>query len=389
MGKIKLDNQSLRLRVAIVSDAIYPYHRGGKELRYHELIRRLSNCADIDIYTMKWWDGQPIQEVAGIQLHAISPLIPLYVNERRSLVQALRFGLACFRMLRYDFDVLEADHIPFLQVLVLRLVTMIKHKPFVVTWHEVWGRDYWQQYLGPIGFVASLIEKLAMHMPDHIIAASPQTAQRLREYLGKRVAITVAPNGIDLDEVESAYPDSMLTDLVVVGRLMAHKRVDMLLDAVSILHAEGLPVTCRVIGKGPEHLKLHKKAEQLGIDAAVDFRHDVSEQKDVYSLVKAAQICVFPSAREGFGIAVLEALACGVPVITTSATDNMARHLVDHSARGMVCEPTVAALARAIHMMLTSGRGGLGNPDPWLSEYSWEATANKVVGALSTGRRTA
>ena len=43
--------------VALVSDAIYPYFRGGKELRYHELSTRLSQRADVHVFTMKWWDG--------------------------------------------------------------------------------------------------------------------------------------------------------------------------------------------------------------------------------------------------------------------------------------------------------------------------------------------
>lgn len=366
----------------MVSDAIHPFHRGGKELRYHELTKRLAEHADITIYTMHWWEGPQVRAEDGVTLRAISVLIPMYVNDRRSLAQALRFGLACLRMFRYDFDVLEADHIPFLQVIVLRLVATLKRKPLVVTWHEVWGRAYWREYLGLAGYAAWLIEALAMRLPDQIIAASPQTANRLRASLGDRRAISVAPNGIDLAAVEEAYPHSERTDLVVVGRLMAHKRVDMLLESVAMLQAEGLPVTCRVIGNGPEQRELHKKARELGIEDAVDFRHDVGEQKDVYGMLKAAKVCVFPSAREGFGIAVLEALACGVPVITTSAPDNLARHLVERSARGIVCEPTAAALAEAVRTALSAAGPRPGNPEPWLAEYSWDAMTGKVAEAF-------
>jgi glycosyltransferase involved in cell wall biosynthesis len=366
--------------VAIVSDAIHPYHRGGKELRYHELTRRLAGRGDIHVYTMQWWNGPRVRQEDGITFHAISRLVPLYVKDRRSLWQAAAFGLACLRMLRYDFDVLEADHIPFLQVLVLRLVTTVKRKRFVVTWHEVWGRSYWRQYLGRLGFAAWLIESLAMRLPDHIVAASPQTAERLRASLGDKPIISVAPNGIDLAEATNAHPDSAPTDIAVVGRLMSHKRVDMLLESIAQLHAEGMPVTCRVIGDGPERTALHEKASELGIADAVEFRHDVSEQKDVYGLLKAARVCVFPSAREGFGIAVLEALACGVPVITTSSPDNMARYLVQRSVRGTVCEPSATALAAAVKTVLAGP--GPGDPDPWLREYSWDAMTDRVAEAF-------
>ena len=378
----RLDGEKRPRKVAIVIDAIHPYSRGGRELRYHEITQRLAGRVDIDIYTMHWWDGPPVREEGGVTFHAISPLVPLYTNKRRSLWHAFRFAIACFRMLRYDFDVLQADHIPFLHVPVLWLVTLLKRKRLVVTWHEVWGRKAWLRYLGAAGYAAWLIEAMAMRAPDHIIAASAQTAAQLRALLDGRDAITVAPNGIDLTAVEAVSPHETATDLGVVCRLMAHKRVDKLLEKDGMLHAEGRPVTCRVIGDGPERSDLHEKVHQLGIASFVDFRHDVSEQKDVYRLLKAARACVFPSAREGFGIAVLEALACDVPVITTSAPDNLAQHLVARSARGVVCEPSAEALAAAIRGVLTGGHVTLGSSDAWVKEYDWDAMTDLVAEAL-------
>jgi glycosyltransferase involved in cell wall biosynthesis len=366
--------------LAIVSDAIHPYHRGGKELRYHELTRRLAGRADVHVYTMNWWNGPRVRTEDGITFHAISRFVPLYVKDRRSLWQAAVFGLSCLRLISCDFDVLEADHIPFTQVFVLRLITALKRRPFVATWHEVWGRSYWREYLGRLGYLASLVEALAMRLPDRIIAASPQTADRLRASMRNKRPVIVTPNGIDLAEVASAYPDSAPTDLVVVGRLMAHKRVDMLFEAMALLRAAGTPLTCRVIGDGPERASLREKANALGLADAVEFRHDVSEQKEIYGLLKAARVCVFPSAREGFGIAALEALACGMPVITTSAPDNQAQHLVRRSVRGTVCAPTAQTLAAAVETVLAGP--GPGEPEPWLREYSWDAMADRAAEAF-------
>jgi glycosyltransferase involved in cell wall biosynthesis len=371
--------------VAMVTDAILPYHRGGKELRYYELSRRLADRAEVHVYTMQWWDGPRVRREGGVTFHAISPYVPLYVNEqRRSVRQACVFALSCMRLLLYDFDVLEADNIPFLQVFVLRLVTLLKRRRLVVTWHEVWGKSYWRQYLGWAGYAAWLIEEMAMRLPDHILAASPQTADRLRASLRRRCEISLAIHGIDLDEVMGVHPVAVSSDLAVVGRLIGHKRVDMLLEAVALLRADGMTVTCRVIGDGPERIALHQKAEALGIADAVDFRHNVSEQKDVYALLKASRVCVFPSAREGFGVAVVEALACGVPVITTSAPNNLAQHTVARSERGIVCAPSATAIAEAVKSILSSTdpTDRPGNPEAWLQEYTWNAIAEKVAEAL-------
>ena len=375
--------------IAFVSDAIYPYHRGGKELRYHELARRMAGRADVHVYTMRWWAGPRVRTADSVTFHAISPLIPLYTGGRRSMRQAVLFALACLRLLGCRFDVLEADHMPYLQIFVLRLVATLRRKRFVVTWHEVWDRDYWRQYLGPAGLAAWFTQCLAMRLPDHIIAASPQTADRLRAILGARASITVAPNGIDLDAVGGCRPDPAATDLVVVSRLVEHKRVGMLLDAVALLHAQGMPVTCRVIGDGPERAALRAQARALGVDHAVEFRHDVAEQQEVYALMKAAKVFVFPSAREGFGISVLEALACGLTVVTTSAPDNLARHLAERSEHGVVCEPSTEAVAETARRVLTGldqrpGRERRGT-DPWLADYDWDTMTDRVAGAFQAG----
>jgi glycosyltransferase involved in cell wall biosynthesis len=371
--------------VALVTDAIYPYHCGGKELRYHELIDQLADRAELHVYTMNWWHGPRVRYAENATFHALTRYHPLYSGRRRSIRQSVFFAFGCLRLLTCRFDVLEADHMPYVQIPILRLVATLRRKRFVVTWHELWGKEYWQQYLGRIGLAAWLMEWLTVRLPDEIIAASTQTADRIRAATDDRVQVTVAPNGIDLQGIHNSYPIGEPTDVVVVSRLIEHKRIDMLLAAVARLHAAGQPVTCRIIGDGPEKAALHAQTEQLGLLHAIEFRHDVRDQKELYGLIKSGRLFVFPSAREGFGIAVLEAIACGLPVITTSAADNLARHLVAQSSSGIVCDPSATALAQAMQRLLTEPNcrseedrdGG-----SWLAQYDWRATAVTVAKAL-------
>src|SRR3984885_8606156 len=165
--------------VALVSDAIYPYFRGGKEFRYHELSARLSRRADVHVFTMKWWDGPSVRREGHITFHATSPLYEMYVGERRSFREAIFFALSCLRLLWFRFDVLEADQFPNFHIFTLRVVAWIKRKPLTVTWHEVWGHAYWSQYLGKkTAKLAWFVEWLSMRIPDQLIAASDQTAAR-------------------------------------------------------------------------------------------------------------------------------------------------------------------------------------------------------------------
>jgi glycosyltransferase involved in cell wall biosynthesis len=164
---------------------------------------------------------------------------------------------------------------------------------------------------------------------------------------------------------------------------MDHKRVDMLLDVVALLHARGMHITCRIIGDGPERMALKERARMLRIAHAVEFRRDIDEQKELYALVKAAKVFVSLSAREGFGIAVLEAIACGIPVLTTSAPDNLAQDLVARYSRGVVCEPTLDAVAVAVQELLVEADEPSGyehGTDSWIADYDWSAMTDLVAG---------
>jgi glycosyltransferase involved in cell wall biosynthesis len=373
--------------VALVTDGIYPYFRGGKELRYHEVAQRLARRADVHVCTMQWRPGLSTWRDGEVNFRAISGLHDMYSGERRSFREAFYFAFGCLRLLGFRFDALEADQFPYFHIFALRLVAWLKRKPLTVTWHEVWGREYWCEYLGVAGNLAWIFEWLAIRVPDHLIAASPQTAERLRTVVGPRGRISVVPNGIDLDGIRHSYPDAMRVDLVTVGRMLPHKNFDMLLDSVALLRGAGVPVTCRIIGDGPQRAALHEQARELGIEDAVDFRHDVWEQKDLYALLKAARVAVFPTAREGFGIAVLEAIACGVPVVTTSAPDNLARHLVARSPAGVVCDPSAEAIAEAIRGVLEAQGSDWPADRPavqeaWLAEHGWDFAADQVAQVL-------
>jgi glycosyltransferase involved in cell wall biosynthesis len=375
--------------VALVCEAIHPYSHGGREQRYHELAQRLAGRFELHVYTMQWWKGPRTYSEGGVTFHAICPLLSPCTKNRRSIWQAIGFALACTRLMLCKFDVLDADHMPYFQLFVLRAVAILRHKPLVATWHEVWGRSYWLSYLGWTGLVGWLLEWLAMRMPTAIIAASPYTAERLRLSGTRKPPITTVPNGIDLTEIGRVYPSADDCDLVAVSRLFDHKRIGMLLDAIALLYARQVFVTCRIIGDGPNRLALHEQARRLGIDHAVTFHHDVAEPKDVYALLKASRIFVSPSAREGFGIAVLEALACGLSVVTTSAPDNLAQHLVVRSSRGVVCEPSANGIAAAVNSLLSelhSTPSKKPDYDPWLADYDWSIMAERVADVYTQQR---
>ena len=341
---------SRRVQVAVVSDAVHPWHTGGKETRYEQILRRLPGYGfNVTVYTMKWWKGDAPQGPIGHR--AISPKYQMYTGERRSMRQGIMFALACLKMILIGrFDVIEADHMPYLQLYPLRVVAWVRRVPLVVTWHEVWGPKYWDDYLGGIaGKLAALIERFATRLPDHIVAVSSGTAERLVELGVSRNHLSVLWAGVNVEELDLVVADENAPDIICAGRLIAHKRIDMVLDAVALLRRRGQDRTLAVTGSGPEHDRLVERAASLGIDDLVTFHGELAESSQVWSIMKGARVCAAPSEREGFGLAVAESLAAGTPVIVVDHPSNASRDLVDDAVTGSVIAPgDVEALAASI-----------------------------------------
>jgi glycosyltransferase involved in cell wall biosynthesis len=378
-----------KLVVAFVCDAMYPHSHGGREFRYRALLPRLAAHADIHVYTMRWWPGPKVYTEDGVTFHAMSPRLSMYTKSgRRSIIQGVVFALSSLRLLFCHFDVLDADQIPYFHLFPLRLIATIKRKPLVATWHEVWGPSAWRQYLKWLGWLGWFVEAVSFRLPDHIIAVSAQTSERLHEFLGESPSVIIVPNGIDIAAISEVSASSLDVDIVTVGRLINHKRVHILLDVIASLHACGVHATCRIIGDGPEREALQLQAQNLGIQSAVEFCHDVVEQKELYSLIKASKLFVSLSVREGFGIAVLEAITCGVPVLTAEAPDNLAQYLAMRYSRGFVCGTSVSEITDAVAGILANSDLSYSTSiDPWVEEYSWDAVVHRIVDVYGSDAR--
>lgn len=316
--------------LAFVSDVIAPYHHGGKESKLFHVTTRLARAGyDVHIYTMQWWEDGVDRVEHGVHLHAICPLYPLYDGHRRSIKQGVFFGLACFKLLFANFDVVDVDHMPFFPIYSMRLVCWLKGKKMFGTWNEVWGHAYWSEYLsGMKGKIATWIEQYSVGLPDHVISISQLTTQKLINSFGlSSDKITTVPCGYDHDSIAAAKPASETSDVIFVGRLLSHKHVDVLVQAIATLREQFPSIVCRIVGKGPELASLHTLVKSLKLEKHVVFHSNIKEARDVFSLMKSAKVFVLPSTREGFGIVALEANACGLPVITIDHPDNAAKDI--------------------------------------------------------------
>jgi len=320
-----------RKKIAFVYDAIYPYIKGGAERRYYEIGKRLVSYGyDVHLYGMKLWEGPNVLQREGMTLHGICSAKNLYTTTgKRSTWQAFHFGICCFKLLNEDFDVIDCCGFPYFSLFSTKLVCLIKRKKLYSTWHEVWGREYWEEYVGKTAFLAFWIEKSSAALPDVIISVSQTTAQRITKVLGVRKKIIISPNGIDKKELEKVQPARIKSDIIYAGRLMDFKHIDILIEAIALIKIKYKTIRCIIIGDGPEKKNLEKLVKKLGLEKSIKFLGFLSHHNDVYAYLKSSKIFVLPSTREGFGIAILEANACGLKAVTIKHKNNAATELIN------------------------------------------------------------
>jgi glycosyltransferase involved in cell wall biosynthesis len=165
------------------------------------------------------------------------------------------------------------------------------------------------------------------------VAVSPTVAERLRHWGVPGPRIRVIPNGIDAprfryDEVrrkEARAFHGLPEDAYVVGgvgRLAPGKRFDLLVRALSRLPGD---VRLLLVGGGPEETALRRSARALGVADRVVLTGERpylpaprDEAPGLVDLLSAMDVLVSPSAQEAFGLAVVEALAAGLPVLYAS-----------------------------------------------------------------------
>jgi alpha-1,6-mannosyltransferase len=131
------------------------------------------------------------------------------------------------------------------------------------------------------------------------------------------------PLGVDLDtfspqagRVRSRYVDQGQIMLVHCGRLSAEKRPQRSLTTLATLRAAGLPVRLVVAGDGPLRSRLVRRAARAGLP--VTFAGFLPGRADLAALLASADVAIAPGPAETFGLAALEALACGTPVVVSA-----------------------------------------------------------------------
>ena len=200
--------------------------------------------------------------------------------------------------------------------------------PVTVTAHEVELPELEPETLRYIQRYADIVTIVSTEYKRHWVNLT-----------GSEDKLRVVHNGVDLGEFDRAMAPKLRSDcvrLVTVSRLVPHKRVEDGIKAVRQLIDRGLNVEYRIVSDGPERSKLEALRSELQLEDRIRFLGFLPRE-DVIAEILASDILLHPSEAEGFGIAVVEGMAAGLPVVV--ARSGGVRDIVEHGQFGFLYEP--------------------------------------------------
>jgi 1,2-diacylglycerol 3-alpha-glucosyltransferase len=305
----------------------------------------------------------------------------IFFDPEDFLIRASALRIALPQLAKRHWDVIHI-HTPFRAHQLGVRLAKLTGRPTVETYHTFF-EEYVANYLpwapkSLLRLFARRASRKLCHDVDHLIVPSQQMVAVLEGY-GITMPHTVLPTGIDLREFSggsgAAFRQlhAIATDrptLVTVSRLAMEKNIGFLLRVVQRLLAEFPTLLLIIAGEGPDAGRLKKLCTNLGVQDNVYFVGNLDRRTTLLDCYRAGDVFVFASPTETQGLVLVEAMALGVPIVSTAVMGTATVLRNARSAR--ISEENVDAFAEQAARLLRSpaDRAALSSAGP-IDAQAW------------------
>jgi len=300
------------LRIVLVSDYYFPHVGGGVERVVEELAHNLLKFGhEVRVVTFNP-DGWPSEEVTdGIEIVRI-PSVNL--QPMVGVPAAVNAGLGIRRFFE-DADVIHTHNIFFLLSF---LTALSRPKAPIITTMHVGSLANLSGLTGAVGrLYERTVGRFILRKSKAVTVVSPSVAEHAAD-LGANAPIQIIPNSVDVERFRpaAALEGEPETDrsVLFLGRLSRNKGPQYLIEAIPRVMSEIPEATFAFVGEGPLRASMARRMRELGLNGSVRI---LGKVPDVVPMIQRAGVVVRPSLTEGMPLAVMEAMACGRPILAT------------------------------------------------------------------------
>lgn len=262
------------------------------------------------------WANQPLPSGA-------SPVILPTISSKRHFLTLLPKSARILRraMRQHDIGLVIAPLFPTIPALIAARLARRPSVLLIQAPMSAWGNLFYRRPL--ISKIASLVLlNLEVLLSTETLVLSRHLIRDVVRPLRRKVSVTPFSALSDEDFVPSeeaaAYRD---LNLLVVGRLIALKRVDVAIETVALLRNRGMAASLTVVGEGEKRRELERLTNELGISDSVEFAGWIADPVELRNHYRRAFALLLPSEFEGLGLVALESMAAGTPVVRTAASE--------------------------------------------------------------------
>jgi glycosyltransferase involved in cell wall biosynthesis len=263
--------------------------------------------------------------------------------------------------------------------------SLVTRRPVVVLLHHV-HREQWPIVFGRVGgAIGWWIESVVaprLYRRCRYVTVSRATADELGTLGIASDRVTIVPNGVEPPPAVTSAP-SPEPRLVVLGRLVPHKRVEHAIEVLARLQDRWPGLHLSIVGEGWWEDELRARAAELGVAELVEFHGFLDEQAKHEELARAwVQLC--PSVKEGWGLVVTEAGGHLVPTVGYRSAGGLRESILDGQTGVLVDD--LDEMTGAVDRLLADGPARLRMGEAaarHAAAYSWAASVRNFAGALS------
>ncbi len=347
---------------------------GGAEIHLHEIFGRIAAWGhQVSLLVSGYPGGASHDEVDGLSVRRVGG--------------RFSFGIRaplCFRRewAPHHFQVIVEDlnKVPV-------FMPLFTSTPVVLLVHHLFGTTAFREAPLPMAAATWLLERPIPRVFQGCAAVtvSPSTAQDLSARGLRPPRTTMVPNGVELERFRPRPEGERFPHptILYLGRLRRYKGVELVLDALAALRAEGARPRFLIAGRGDHEETLRRRTDSLGLGDQVEFLGYVSEEEKL-RLFQRSWIHVLTSPKEGWGISILEAAACGTPTVA-SDSPGLRDSVRDGETGLLVPHGQVGALATAVRQLLDAParRDAMGREARRFAEgFSWDRSAREMLSVL-------
>src|SRR5512143_741882 len=348
---------------------------GGAEVHLHEIFSRVAGLGhDVTLFCSSFPGAAPEESVGGIRV------IREGGRYLFNFTVLLRY-FTRFRKERYDVVIEDMNKIPFFTPLYVR-------RPLHVIIHHLFDRSIFLEAAFPLALYVWLLERAAVSIlrsrQVSTFVVSPSTKNEMLAKGLRDQQMAIVQNCVDHDLYRPDASRRSASPLIgYVGRLKKYKAVDHLLRAFAQLRRERPDLELVIVGEGDYRPALEALARSLGIGECVRFTGFVPAEEKV-AWLQRVWFLANTSSKEGWGLTVIEANACGVPVVASDVPG--LRDAVRDRETGLLYGfGDIDALAAKLRLLLDDAelRGRLGAAaQAWAATFDWGLVARSTVRLL-------